>query len=102
MVKLVTAKAYGTDTVSTAEATKRRRNQLWDNLNRYIRECGGFVVSAPGHSLLRVEVAPNSGPAKTLMDAGYSVSLGERVTRIGGPETFTTRDILWIDLPKVF
>jgi hypothetical protein len=98
VVKLITAKAYGT----APDSAKQRRAELWNNLNRYIRECGGNVVSVPGGTPLRVEVAPNSGLCKTLANAGYSVCLGERVTRIGGPETFTVCDILWIDLPKVW
>ena len=98
----INLKPYGTDTVSTAEAAKRRRNELWDNLNRYVRESGGAVVSLPGASPLRVEVVQNSNLPRLLMDAGYAVHLGERITRIGGPETFTQADVIWVDLPKVY
>jgi hypothetical protein len=97
VVKLITAKAYGT----APDSAKQRRAQLWENLNRYVRESGGNVVSAPGLSPLRVEVAQNSGLPQTLANAGYSVCLGERVTRIGGRETFTTLDVIWIDLPRL-
>jgi hypothetical protein len=97
----VRLKPYGSDSVSSADAIKRRRNELWNNLNRYIRECGGHVVSLPNATPLRVEIAQNSNLPTQLMDAGYSVHLGERVTRIGGAETFTVADVLWIDLPKV-
>jgi hypothetical protein len=100
--KLVNLRSYGTDTVSNSEAVKKRRAELWNNLNRYLRECGANVISPMGLSPLRVEIGPNSGLPKTLTDAGYSVSLGERVTCIGGLETFTVCDILWIDLPKLY
>jgi hypothetical protein len=100
--KLVNLKSYGTDTISNSEAVKKRRAESWNNSNRFIRENGGNVVSVAHATPLRVEVAKNSSLPKTLADAGYAVSLGERITRIGGPETFTVADILWIDLPKVY
>jgi hypothetical protein len=98
--KLINAKIYGT----TPDPAKERRNQLWSALNRYVRESGGAVVSAPGISPLRVEVAKNSSLPKTLTDAGYSVSLGERVTRVVGDSRnpFEQMDVLWIDLPRIF
>ena len=103
MVKLVTAKAYGSDTVSTAEAAKRRRRELWDNLNRYLRENGASIVSPIGATPVRVEVTPNSNLPTLLSDAGYQCHLAGRTSRIvAGANPFQQMDVLWIDLPKVF
>jgi hypothetical protein len=102
--KLINLKAYGTDTVSTAETAKRRRNELWQNLNRYIRENGGAVVSIPGLSPLRIEISKNSNLPTQLIDAGYAVHQAGRTSRIGGGPTnpFEQVDVIEIDLPKVF
>ena len=96
--KLINAKIYGT----TPDPAKERRNQLWSALNRFIIESGAAVTSVPGISPLRVEISKTSNLPTQLMDAGYAVHQCGRVTRIGGPETFTVCDILWIDLPKLY
>jgi hypothetical protein len=95
-------KPYGSDSVSTAEATRKRRAELWDNLNRYVRECGGSVTSIPGTSPLRIEISKTSNLPTQLLDAGYTVHQAGRVTRIGGgPQTFMEADVIEVDLPKV-
>jgi hypothetical protein len=102
--KLINLKAYGTDTVSNSEAAKRRRNELWQNLNRYIRENGGAVVSIPGLSPLRIEISKNSNLPTQLSNAGYQCHQAGRTSRIGGDpkNPFEQVDVVEVDLPKVY
>jgi hypothetical protein len=101
-VSKLTLKPYGQDSVTTTEAAKKRRNELWQNLNRYVRENGGAVVSIPGTSPLRIEISKTSNLPTQLIDAGYAVHQAGRVTRIGGPKTFMEADVIEVDLPKVW
>jgi hypothetical protein len=102
--KLINLKAYGTDTVSTADATKKRRNELWQSLNRFVRENGGAVVSIPGLSPLRIEISKNSNLPTQLIDAGYAVHQAGRTSRVGGDpkNPFEQVDVIEVDLPKVW
>ena len=104
MVKLITAKVYGTDSVSNSEAVKRRRRELWENLNRYARENGCYITSIPNVSPLRIEISKNSNLPTQLIDAGYAVHQAGRTSRIGAdPQNpFEQVDVIEVDLPKVF
>jgi hypothetical protein len=97
-------KPYGSDSVSNIDAQRRRRNELWQNLNRYIRENGGAVVSIPGTSPLRVEISKNSNLPTTLANAGYQCHQAGRTTRIVGDakNPFEQVDVIQVDLPKVW
>jgi hypothetical protein len=97
-------KPYGSDSVTTSEASKRRRKELWENLNRYCRENGAAITSLPNASPLRIEVGKTSNLATLLTDAGYVCHQAGRVMRVvGDPKNpFMERDILEVDLPKVF
>jgi hypothetical protein len=104
VVKLITAEAYGTDSVSNVDAAKRRRNELWQALNRFCREAGASVTNVPGISPLRIEISKTSNLPTQLIDAGYAVHQAGRIMRIvGNRETpFEERDIVEIDLPRIF
>jgi hypothetical protein len=102
--KLINLKAYGTDSVSKADTAKQRRNELWQSLNRFVRESGGNVVSIPGTSPLRIEINKNSNLPKQLLDAGYAVHQAGRTSRIGGDpkNPFEQVDVIEVDLPRIF
>jgi hypothetical protein len=99
VVKLVTARAYGT----APDSAKERRNQLWQNLNRYVMESGGAVTLPAGTSPLRVEVGKTSNLATLLTDAGYVCNQAGRIMRIVADQNpFCERDIVEVDLPRIF
>jgi hypothetical protein len=97
-------KPYGSDSVSSIDTQRRRRNELWQNLNRYCRENGAAITSLPNVSPMRIEVGKTSNLATLLTNAGYVCHQAGRVTRItGGPrDVFVERDIIEVDLPKVY
>jgi hypothetical protein len=71
-----------------------KRQKLWDALNEYVREGGGWVTSVPGVPLLRIEVPQGSELAAKLTALGYTVvhcGAGERLTPTGIVETTGTR-----------
>jgi hypothetical protein len=97
-------KPYGTDNVSNVDTQRRRRRELWDNLNRYARENGANVVSIPGTSPLRIEISKNSNLPTMLANAGYQCHQAGRTTRIVGDakNPFEQMDVIEVDLPKVY
>jgi hypothetical protein len=99
-LKLITARAYGT----APDSAKQRRAELWNALNRYIMESGGAVTSPAGTSPLRVEVSKTSNLATQLSNAGYQCHQAGRIMRVvGDPKSpFMERDVIEVDLPKVF
>jgi|SRR6516164_3429661 hypothetical protein len=100
----VDLKPYGSDSVSNIDTQRRRRAELWNNLNRYARESGASVVSIPGISPLRIEIPKNSNLPTQLIDAGYAVHQAGRTSRVGGDPTnpFEQVDVIEVDLPKVW
>jgi hypothetical protein len=54
-----------------AEAAKRR--ELESTLGRFIQQYGGWLVSAPGAPVLRVEARPGSDLPDRLYDAGFDL-----------------------------
>ena len=57
--------------------------ELWHALNRFITENGGFVVSAPFASPVRIESPRDSTLPKRLTEAGYDLVFRGQLTRIG-------------------
>jgi hypothetical protein len=60
-------------------STEQKR--LWDALNDYITQHGGWVVSVPHHRELRVELPRDSALASKLMEFGYGVFAAATSTR---------------------
>jgi len=63
--------------------SQEKRRALWHALNRFITELGGFVVSAPFSSPIRIEAPRDSTLPKRLAEAGYDVVFRGQLTRIG-------------------
>ena len=71
-----------------------KRQKLWDALNEYVREGGGWITSVPGLSEIRIEVPQGSALPSKLMALGYDVrhcGSGTRLTPGGTVETFVER-----------
>ena len=82
-----------TDKAAASIARREARQQLFATLHNYIRENGGFIVSAPG-SDLRVEVPQGSSLPAALAKLGYAVQhcgTGQRITSGGTVEIVTER-----------
>ena len=57
---------------SAEAATARRRTELWDALNAFVHQSGGWVVSVPNMNRVRIEVANGSSLRTKLSDLGYT------------------------------
>ena len=62
---------------------QEKRCELWHTLSRFITEHGGFVVSAPFSSPIRIEAPRDSTLSKRLAEAGYDLVFRGQLTRIG-------------------
>jgi hypothetical protein len=91
-----------------------QRRDLWQAINQYVTERGGFVVSVQYVSPVRIEVSPDSELPEKLRELGYDPVFCEQATRIGAPVSgqrgrwvdsnraysFHTRDVYELRLPK--
>jgi hypothetical protein len=71
-----------------------KRQKLWDAVNEYVRESGGWITSVPGVSLIRIEAPQGSALPSKLTALGYTVvhcGSGTRLTPSGTVETIGTR-----------
>jgi hypothetical protein len=71
-----------------------KRQKLWDALNEYVRESGGWVTSVPGVALIRIEAPQGSALSDKLTALGYDVrhcGSGTRLTPGGTVETIGSR-----------
>ncbi len=74
-----------------AEAEKRR-NELWQALNKFVIQHGAWIVSPPGEKRVRIEVRENSALPTRLAELGYRlnyVGTGTRPVFGGTTETIT-------------
>jgi hypothetical protein len=102
---------------NTAEETAKRdqqRRDLWQAINQYVTERGGFVVSVQYVSPVRIEVSPDSELPSKLRELGYDPVFCQQETRIGPPlstwygwrgnfngaYSFHVRDVYELRLPK--
>ena len=69
-----------------------KRRALWQALNQFITERGGFVTSVQFASPVRIEVAPDSELPAKLAEAGYDLTFCSQTTRIGAP---ISEPVLW-------
>jgi hypothetical protein len=91
MADAVERKAKHTDSFSKWVASPRaasnpvelrKRQELWDALNTYVREAGGWIVSVPGLKELRIEAPQGSTLASKLTALGYTIRLCGSDTRL--------------------
>ncbi len=82
-----------------ASRMSERRCNLWNALNRYVREQGGAIVSIPYWSPVRIEIGRGSDLPVKLVGFGYSPHHAGTVTRVTS-KGFVPADIIEIDLPK--
>jgi hypothetical protein len=78
---------------ATSEAA-RRRNELWQALNAFIAQQGGWVVSLPNAARMRIEMCQGSNLVSKLIEYGYSPThcgTGTRITPTGTKETIASR-----------
>jgi hypothetical protein len=76
----------------SAAALSEQQRDLWTALNEYIRANGGWVVSVPGLTTLRVEIPQSSPLPMKLAGLGYRVRHAGTATRLvpgGMVETIT-------------
>ncbi len=57
---------------------------LWETLNQFIRQSGGFLISSPAEKYLRIEVPNESALPDKLFDLGYDLRPAGANTRIVG------------------
>ncbi len=76
----------------------QERRRLWNALNKYITDQGGFVVSPPFASPLRIEIMPGSPLPARLRELGYTPGHAESITRVTG-DGIKNADVIYIDLP---
>ena len=86
-----------------AKKISEERRRLWDALNKYIGAHGGFLVSPPYASPLRLELINNTD-AKTdlsgkLTDFGYTLHQVGSVSRVTG-SGIAGADVYEFDLPR--
>jgi hypothetical protein len=73
-----------------ADAAKRRK--LWDTINKFIRQEGGWVTSVPGVSVMRIEVTQGSSLPAKLIELGFDprhVGVSTKLISGGTIETVT-------------
>jgi hypothetical protein len=58
----------------SAAIEREKRQQLWDAMQEYVRESGGWITSVPGVMKLRIEVPQGSPLPAKLIELGYAVS----------------------------
>ena len=82
-----------TDKAAAIVAKAKARQELATALHEFVKENGGFIVSAPG-SDLRIEVVQGSPLPAKLAALGYAVhhcGTGQRITSGGTVEIVTER-----------
>ena len=75
-----------------------QRTKLWEALNAFISQQGGWVVSPPGSKSLRVEIQQKSVLPAQLLELGYAVRSAGIGTRITSGK-FLPVDVIEISLP---
>ncbi|MGA2816754.1 MAG: hypothetical protein ABSE67_10730 [Xanthobacteraceae bacterium] len=81
-----------TEKAAVSGAVLEKRKALWNALNDFIRGSGGWVVSLPGATTLRVEIPQGTSLPAKLIELGYSprhCGNGSRITPAGTIETIT-------------
>ena len=92
----------------------QHRRDLWNAINQFVSERGGFVTSVQYTSPIRIEVPPDSELPAKLKELGYDPIYCEQATRIGAPVSsqrgrwvnynsaysFHVRDVYELRLPK--
>ena len=86
------------DSIKAKSLTEQRR-KLWETLNSFIGQEGGWVVSPPGEKHLRVEIPRKSALPSRLLELGYAVRAAGVGTRIT-PSGFMPVDVIWVTLGK--
>lgn len=81
-----------------AREAARQRSQLFETLNAYVHQQGGWVVSPPGAKHIRVEIPKDLNLPAKLAELGYTPRLCSAGTRITGGN-FVPVDIIEITLP---
>jgi hypothetical protein len=81
----------------TAHVEKQRK--LFDALNAFVSEQGGWVVSPPGDKKVRIEVPQNSGLIIRLAESGYKIHFCTTSTHNTGNGVVQT-DIFELTLPR--
>lgn len=76
----------------------RRRTELWQALNKWITQNGGWVVSLPSNPRLRIETRRDSNLASKLVQLSYAPRLCGVNTRLTSSGIIPI-DILEIKLP---
>lgn len=80
-----------------------QRQKLFEALNAFIRQQGGWVTSLPSAENLRFEIPRKSSLPSRLLELGYSVraaGIGTRITGATEHHGFTPVDIIEITLGK--
>jgi hypothetical protein len=89
--------------IATAPLDKKRK-ELWEALNDFVCQNGGWIVSPPHSSQIRFECSPGSALPKSLRELGHVPRKGGTVERLmpvaAGDQVGTVRvEIYEIDLP---
>ena len=75
----------------------KQRTELWDALNAFVNQQGGWVTSVPGSKCLRIETPSGSSLPARLLELGYAVRSAGINTRITSGN-FTSVDVIEIRL----
>jgi hypothetical protein len=76
----------------------KQRTELWDAVNAFVTQQGGWVTSPPGTKRLRVEIQQDSALPARLLELGYSVRSAGIGTRITSGK-FMPVEVIEIKLP---
>jgi hypothetical protein len=55
-----------------AREAASRRKDLWEAMNKFVIQCGAWVVSVPNAKTLRIKTRRDSNLASKLAELGYS------------------------------
>jgi hypothetical protein len=86
---------------ATKDTIPRAHRALWNGLNEFARECGGWTTSEPGTFPLRFECQMGSSLPEGLRQLGHSIyHLGtheriipQTIVEVRGTKTFTNRQM---------
>ena len=82
---------------ASAQKVCEERRKLWHDLNRYVRQEGGAIVSLPYSRTIRIEI-PRTSTLATKLAAFHPHHSGS-VTRVTS-DGIVAADVLVIDLPS--
>jgi hypothetical protein len=83
----------------------RAQRRLWDRLNEFIREGGGWIISPPTTGQIRLETVIGSTLPNDLKDAGYNIHhLGthERLMPVNNANTAVTGQQVGVGVVNVW